>query len=144
MTVSGGDVTGVDFGFAYNLIVNTDDDANADNARSKQGSLRQFIKNANAIGTAGGTTAELEPVPDSHLRSQLRRQRHGEFTIQPVRRCRALPSRMVLDGYTTQIEATSATPIPSGPEIELDGPNRRRRSSRTARQRAAAARCADS
>ena len=34
---------------AYELIVNEDDDANADNIRSKQGTLRQFIKNSNAI-----------------------------------------------------------------------------------------------
>ncbi len=49
VTVSGADVTGVNFGFNYELIVNEDDDANPDNVRSKQGSLRQFIKNSNAI-----------------------------------------------------------------------------------------------
>jgi hypothetical protein len=49
VTVSGTDVTGVNFGFCYGLVVNEDDDANSDNVRSKQGSLRQFIKNANAI-----------------------------------------------------------------------------------------------
>jgi hypothetical protein len=49
VTISGGDVTGVNLGFCYDLIVNEDDDANADNLRSKQGSLRQFIKNSNAI-----------------------------------------------------------------------------------------------
>ncbi len=48
-TISGADVTGVNFGFSFDLIVNEDDDANADNLRSKQGSLRQFIKNSNAI-----------------------------------------------------------------------------------------------
>jgi parallel beta-helix repeat protein len=57
VSVSGGDVSDVNFGFAYNLIVNTLDDGLADNTRSDQGSLRQFLKNANAIGTAGGTTA---------------------------------------------------------------------------------------
>lgn len=49
VAVSGSDVTGLNFGFCYGLIVNTGDDANADNVRSKQGSLRQFIKNSNAI-----------------------------------------------------------------------------------------------
>jgi hypothetical protein len=49
VTISGGDVTGVNLGFCYDLIVNEDDDANADSVRSKQGSLRQFIKNSNAI-----------------------------------------------------------------------------------------------
>ena len=49
ITISGADVTGVNFGFNYNLITNTDDDSNVDSARSKQGCLRQFIKNSNAI-----------------------------------------------------------------------------------------------
>ena len=49
MTINGGDVSGVNFGFCYDLIINGDDDANADNLRSKQGCLRQFIKNSNAI-----------------------------------------------------------------------------------------------
>ena len=44
VTVSGAEVSGVDFGYSYNLIVQTVDDANAGNVRSKQGSLRQFIK----------------------------------------------------------------------------------------------------
>ena len=49
VAVSGADVTGVNFGFAYNLIVNTNN--------SGQGSLDNFIDNANAIGSANGTTA---------------------------------------------------------------------------------------
>ena len=49
VTVSGADVPNNNFGFAYNLIVNT--------SNSGQGSLRQFIDNANDIGSAGGTTA---------------------------------------------------------------------------------------
>ena len=69
VALSGGDDTGVDFGFAYNLIVNTLDDGLADDTRSDQGSLRQFLKNANAIGTAGGTTANA---------SQFRMQVRGE------------------------------------------------------------------
>lgn len=49
VVVSGADVGGVEFGFSHELIVNEADDANADNVRSRQGSLRQFIKNSNAI-----------------------------------------------------------------------------------------------
>jgi hypothetical protein len=49
VAVSGADVNGVEFGFSYEVIVNEIDDANADNVRSQQGSLRQFIKNSNAI-----------------------------------------------------------------------------------------------
>ena len=51
VAVSGGDVPDINIGFAYNLIVNT--------GNSGQGSLRQFIANANAIGSASGTTANL-------------------------------------------------------------------------------------
>ena len=49
VTISGSDVSGVNLGFCFELIVNEDDDANPDNIRSKQGCLRQFIKNSNAI-----------------------------------------------------------------------------------------------
>ncbi|MFO1361260.1 MAG: DUF4347 domain-containing protein [Burkholderiales bacterium] len=49
-SIAGGDATGVDFGFASSVITNAldgDDDPNPD--RSVQGSLRQFIVNANAL-----------------------------------------------------------------------------------------------
>jgi hypothetical protein len=49
VTLAGGDLAGVNLGFSYELIVNERDDARADGLRSEQGSLRQFIKNANAI-----------------------------------------------------------------------------------------------
>ncbi|MDX2436716.1 MAG: FG-GAP-like repeat-containing protein [Acidobacteriota bacterium] len=49
VTVSGADVSEVDLGFCYDVIVNEADDANTDDIRSKQGCLRQFIKNSNAI-----------------------------------------------------------------------------------------------
>jgi hypothetical protein len=42
VTVSGANVTGVDFGWNFDTIVNTND--------SGQGSLRQFINNANMLG----------------------------------------------------------------------------------------------
>ncbi|MCP9495505.1 MAG: right-handed parallel beta-helix repeat-containing protein [Pyrinomonadaceae bacterium MAG19_C2-C3] len=50
------DITNVNFGFSFNLVTTTragdatDDDTA--NARSVQGSLRQFIQNANAVGGA--------------------------------------------------------------------------------------------
>ncbi|UCH19770.1 MAG: DUF2341 domain-containing protein, partial [Deltaproteobacteria bacterium] len=53
VTVAGGDVSGVDFGFSFNAVVNTlagdnrDDDGLTN--RTVQGSLRQFIQNANAV-----------------------------------------------------------------------------------------------
>ena len=55
VSLAGGNVTGVDSGFSFNAIVNTRGDTGDDdtsNARMQQGSLRQFILNANAlIGT---------------------------------------------------------------------------------------------
>ena len=60
VTVSGADVPNINMGFAYNLIVNTNN--------SGQGSLDRFIRNANAIGSANGTTANYSefsvPVAD--------------------------------------------------------------------------------
>ncbi|MBT8102465.1 MAG: right-handed parallel beta-helix repeat-containing protein, partial [Gammaproteobacteria bacterium] len=49
VTVSGADVSNVNLGFAYNLVVNTLDGG--------QGSLRQFLRNANEIDNKNGTTA---------------------------------------------------------------------------------------
>jgi hypothetical protein len=49
VTVSGADISGVNLGFTYELVVSEADDGNAEGVRSRQGSLRQFIKNANAI-----------------------------------------------------------------------------------------------
>lgn len=50
VTVSGTGVSDLDFGFSFNVVTNTadgDDDGSA--VRSVQGSLRQFIQNANSI-----------------------------------------------------------------------------------------------
>jgi parallel beta-helix repeat protein len=64
VTVSGADVTGVDFGFSFDVVVNAlagdaQDDDPANN-RSVQGSLRQFVQNANAI--SGQNVMRLVPV----------------------------------------------------------------------------------
>jgi len=64
VTVSGASVTGIDLGFSFNVVVNTrggnsaDDDAGAN--RTVQGSLRQFIQNANAI--SGSNAMRFVPV----------------------------------------------------------------------------------
>jgi hypothetical protein len=51
---SGGDVSGVDFGFNFDVVVNTNN--------SGQGSLRQFIINSNLLSWSGdGQRAEDEP-----------------------------------------------------------------------------------
>ncbi len=108
VTVSGADVAGVDFGFAYNLIVTVADDSNADNVRSQQGSLRQFIKNANAIGSAGGTTANV---------SQFRLVGTAPYTIQPVA---ALPAISDTSGGTS-LDGTTQSGFADTPIVELAG-----------------------
>ncbi|MEE8244000.1 MAG: SdrD B-like domain-containing protein, partial [Pseudomonadales bacterium] len=92
VTISGANVPTVNFGFAYNLIVNTVD--------SGQGSLRQFIENANAIGTAGGTTAN-----SSEFRMQVpANESAGADTWWRITVSSALPALndagTVLDGAT--------------------------------------------
>ncbi|WP_457630372.1 DUF6923 family protein, partial [Oceanithermus sp.] len=53
VTVDGAIVTGVDFGFSFNVVTNTNDqDDDTNNNRTAQGSLRQFVQNANAISGA--------------------------------------------------------------------------------------------
>jgi parallel beta-helix repeat protein len=115
VTVSGANVSNVHFGFAYNLIVNKDDDSNAVTVRSKQGSLRQFIKNANAIGTAGSTTAN-----SSQFRIPAGLLVGGVATIQPPISLPTLTDNGTTLDATTQtanIGDTNAV----GPEIEIDG-----------------------
>ncbi|MCP3882827.1 MAG: hypothetical protein GY701_31195, partial [Sulfitobacter sp.] len=58
LTVSGADLAGVNLGFNFELVVTTADDGLADALRSQQGSLRQFIKNSNAI--VGTSTSRFE------------------------------------------------------------------------------------
>ncbi|MFH1311994.1 MAG: YCF48-related protein [Candidatus Eisenbacteria bacterium] len=120
VTVSGADVSDVNLGFAYNLIVNTDDDINADNVRSKQGSLRQFIKNANAIGTAGGTTAN-----SSQFRIRVPTPLPGFNAVASIAPVAALPAisdatgGTIIDGTTQTVNNGDTNS--NGPEIELDG-----------------------
>jgi uncharacterized repeat protein (TIGR01451 family) len=53
VNVNDTDVTGVDFGFSFNVVTNVNDqDDDPDNNRTCQGCFRQFIQNANAINGA--------------------------------------------------------------------------------------------
>lgn len=115
VTVSGADVANVNFGFAYNLIVNTSDDANALTARSKQGSLRQFIKNANAIGSAGGTTAN-----SSRFRIPAALLVGGVATISPLSELPILSDGGTILDATTQTADIGDTNA-AGPEVEIEG-----------------------
>ena len=63
--LAGADATEVDFGFSFNVVTttvggNAQDDDPAVNLRSVQGSLRQFIANANAI--TGGNVMRFVPA----------------------------------------------------------------------------------
>ena len=65
VTMSGSNVSNIDFGFSFNVVTNTndgDDDATAN--RSIQGSLDQFIRNANDI-TGANTMRFVPSVPSN-------------------------------------------------------------------------------
>ncbi|KPJ78044.1 MAG: hypothetical protein AMJ54_05645 [Deltaproteobacteria bacterium SG8_13] len=119
VTVSGGNASGVNLGFAYNLITNTADDGAPDNTRSSQGSLRQYIKNANAIGTSGGTTANTSqfriPTSDPNYNGSG----SGEFTIQPASALPTITETVVLDAATQTVNIGDTNT--AGPEVELEG-----------------------
>ncbi|MCR9132811.1 MAG: DUF2341 domain-containing protein [bacterium] len=60
VTISGAGVSDIDFGFSFNVVTNTDDgDDDGSSNRSIQGSLRQFITNANQI--SGANTMRFVP-----------------------------------------------------------------------------------
>ncbi|MBT8092843.1 MAG: CSLREA domain-containing protein, partial [Gammaproteobacteria bacterium] len=88
VNVNDADVSSINFGFAYNLIANTEN--------SGQGSLDRFIRNANAIGSANGTTANYSEfaVPVSELTA-------GVALIEPTT---ALP---ILTDAGTTIDGTT-------------------------------------
>lgn len=121
ITVSGANISNVNFGYAYNLIVNVDDDGNADNTRSKQGSLRQFIKNANAIGAAGSTTANY-----SQFRMQVATNQSSgadawwRFTVNGINLPAIADGGTTLDGSRQRLNS-GADSNTLGPEIEIFG-----------------------
>jgi uncharacterized repeat protein (TIGR01451 family) len=94
--VSGGDVNGVDFAFSFNVVTNlrggdtADDDASAN--RTVQGSLRQFLQNANAI--AGPNAMRF--VPASPYAPNTSGSGGSWWTLSVSN-----PLPFVLDQYTT-------------------------------------------
>ncbi len=61
VTVTGSEITAIDFGFSFNVVTQVSDtDQDASSARTSQGSLRQFILNANAI--SGANTMRFIPA----------------------------------------------------------------------------------
>jgi uncharacterized repeat protein (TIGR01451 family) len=94
--VSGGGVSGVDFAFSFNVVTNlrggdtADDDASAN--RTVQGSLRQFLQNANAI--AGPNAMRF--VPASPYAPNTSGSGGSWWTLSVSN-----PLPFVLDQYTT-------------------------------------------
>ena len=118
---SGGRVAAVDFGFSFNAIVNTNN--------SGQGSLRQFIINANTLGgDAGLAQAGLvagkdnavfmisNGTPSAGLRSSINYLSGGVATISPAGALPVISTVLVLD-------AQKQPGWSSAPIIELNGTN---------------------
>mgnify|MGYP000887869436 CR=1 FL=1 len=107
VNVAGTSVTGVDFGFAYNLIVNGND--------LGQGSLRQFLLNANAL--AGPDQAQFNlPTSDPAYGSPY----PGAFALRPLSALPALTDGGTsLDGATQ--EANRGDQRLGLPDLVLDG-----------------------
>ncbi|MFO7167569.1 MAG: right-handed parallel beta-helix repeat-containing protein [Chloroflexota bacterium] len=107
VTVGTEPLSGVDFSFAYNPITSTRD--------SGQGTLRQFILNANAIDGAHAAGFSI-PTSDPNFNTII----SGAFVIQPLS---ALPE---LSGGQTTIDGTKQELAygdmrPDLPDIVLDG-----------------------
>ena len=133
VAANGTDVPGVDFGFNFDTIVNTTD--------TGQGSLRQFVVNANALTGEGGLaqaglTAGLrgldlhdpergrEPGPERRLRQPAdrgpARTRARRASRSRARCLRSAATNTILDGrtQTTNVRASPGgardQPVPDG------------------------------
>jgi VCBS repeat-containing protein len=107
--VNSANVTGLDSGFSFNSISSTldgDDDGSAN--RSVQGSLRQFMQNANAISGVQNSVFKLQSSDSSYV--------GGVWTIAPTSSLPTMTDIVVLDA-TTQA-GWSGTPL-----VQLDGTN---------------------
>jgi hypothetical protein len=101
VTVSGGDVSDVNFGFSFNLIVNTND--------TGQGSLRHYLMNADWIN---GTNGSYFKIPTSDPNYDVTGNK--EYKIILATELPTVRDSIQLDG-TTQ-PGFGSTPI-----IEIDG-----------------------
>ena len=123
---TGGDVSNVDFGFNFDTIVNAND--------SGQGSLRQFINNANVLsdealldqdGLTTGVETSVFMIPSATdplgrtADPNYNGSGNGEFTITPQVVMLPITAPVIIDAtiQTSLIGNTNA----GGPEIELTG-----------------------
>ncbi len=120
--------TGVDFGFNFDVIVNAND--------SGQGSLRQFLTNANALqntglaqsGLTGGIETSIFMVSDGAAHAGLRTGlasllTGGVVAIAPITTLPAITDPARLDGttQTTNVGNTNAGTLNSTIAVGADG-----------------------
>ena len=109
VAVSGAAVSGVNYGFSFNAIVNTRGDNTDDdgvNARMQQGSLRQFLLNSNALAGVQSSEFQIGAVGSAQ-------------TINPAGA--SLPTitdTVILNAWTQGAAGYSGAPL-----ITLDGNN---------------------
>ncbi len=122
VNITGGDVSGIDFGFNFNTIVNTND--------TGQGSLRQFIINANTIGNetnlaqvgqTAGREVSIFMLPNGSNYAGMKAAAGNVFStnVATINLQSELPSidRSYVDlDASTQINSNCPTPL-----IELNG-----------------------
>lgn len=118
VTVSSSNVTGMDFGFNFDTIVNVND--------SGQGSLRQFITNANAMS---GADTSIFMISDGAAHSGLQAGLPNQLTsgVAIITLSSNLPaitdSNLTLDGtsQTTNIGNTNSGNLGTGGTVGVDG-----------------------
>ena len=99
---------GADFGFSFNVVTNTDDAAYLGaTTRSSQGSLRQFLDNANAI--VGGNSMRFVPADATEISA-------GNYTFH-----RGAPNAGSGGSQFWQIDLTTALPTIDDPFTVIDG-----------------------
>src|SRR6185503_16471413 len=119
VSLTGDGVTGVDFGYSFDVIVNVNN--------AGQGSLRQFMTNANALSNTGIAQAGRPPgiesavfmLADGTARPGLNTGyanlfTNGVATIAPASALPTITTPMILDAQT--VPGWTATPI-----VELNG-----------------------
>ncbi len=129
VTVGAGDVSGLDFGFNFNTVVNVNN--------SGQGSLRQFISNSNALGNSGlaiqgqpaGADVSIFMISDGQAHPGLRAGLANQLTsgVAVISLSTALPAisgaNTTIDGrtQTALIGNTNAAVLGTGGMVGVDG-----------------------
>src|SRR5438270_8777860 len=117
ISVAGADVRNVDFGFSENVVTNVKDGTNV------QGSLRQFVTNANAV--EGPNAMRFVPVGSAaagepwviRLTSPLPPLRHSGTTVDGTLHSFLTGRAVGSGGY--DLQPRGATPRPPRPHIDL-------------------------